>query len=374
MQRIGTVDGLFIPGNPATQTPGTTVTAAWLNTIQEEMARVVEGLGGELNPANDGQLFALLTAAFTSKSGFTAGGTADEITGTLFPAITAYGAKLRVTTTPPGANTSTTPTLNLNGLGAKTIKKRDSSGGKVALVGGDFNASGPFDFEYDGADFILLNPDISRFATQVGVQAQTHVAFTTAGTSTAFTLAPAPALTALAAGQRFRVKFHATAGATPTLSISGLAAKPLKKYNGLGVKEEVSGSSIIINMLTDVEYDGTDYVVMDQLPGVFTASLAATGYQKFPSGLIIQWGRKALGVGAASYIADVTFPITFPTSCAAFVASIGVSATDLDANSYRTARQAVAPGSPGISGCEMQAFYDNLTEAARDIFWYAIGY
>ena len=89
---------------------------------------------------------------------FAAGGTADAITGTLSPAITGYTAGLRVTTTPGGANTVTGPTLNLNALGTKTIKKRDSGGTKVALVAGDYNASGPFNLEYDGTDFILLDP------------------------------------------------------------------------------------------------------------------------------------------------------------------------------------------------------------------------
>lgn len=92
---------------------------------------------------------------------FTAGGTSDAITGTLSPAISSYTAGLRVTTKPGGANTVTGPTLNLSSLGAVTIKKRDSSGTKVALVPGDYNASGPFDFEYDGTDFILLNPIVS---------------------------------------------------------------------------------------------------------------------------------------------------------------------------------------------------------------------
>ena len=93
-----------------------------------------------------------------SATRFSAGGTADAITGTLAPAIASYTAGLRVTTTPAGANTVTGPTLKLNSLGTKTIKKRDSGGAKVALVAGEYNASGPFDFEYDGTDFILLNP------------------------------------------------------------------------------------------------------------------------------------------------------------------------------------------------------------------------
>ena len=105
-----------------------------------------------------------------SQRRFTAGGTADAITGTLAPAIASYTAGLRVTTTPGGANTVTGPTLNLNALGTKTIKKRSSAGSKVALVAGDHNASGPFDLEYDGTDFILLNPVSAAAATSVQIQ------------------------------------------------------------------------------------------------------------------------------------------------------------------------------------------------------------
>lgn len=98
------------------------------------------------------------------------------------------------------------------------------------------------------------------------IQAQTATAFTTAGTSTAYTLTPSPAITSMVAGQRFRVKFNATAGAAPTLAISGLAATALKLYDSTGAKVAASSTSIIANMLTDVEYDGTDMVILDPLP------------------------------------------------------------------------------------------------------------
>lgn len=53
----------------------------------------------------------------------------------------------------------------------------------------------------------------------------------------------------------------------------------------------------------------------------FPSSLAASGYQKLPSGLIIQWGvNNASPAGSA-----VTFPITFPASC--YVVTTGVSST-----------------------------------------------
>lgn len=105
------------------------------------------------------------------------------------------------------------------------------------------------------------------------IQGQSVTAFTTGGSSTAYTLTPTPAITSLVAGQRFRVSFHTTAGATPTLAISGLTAKSLKIYDPSGVKQDAGASSIIANMLSDVEYDGTDYVLLDQLPpsGITTA-------------------------------------------------------------------------------------------------------
>jgi len=52
------------------------------------------------------------------------------------------------------ANTSTTPTINLDAIGAKTIKKN----GGLALLAGDIPAGHRAILEYDGTDMILLNP------------------------------------------------------------------------------------------------------------------------------------------------------------------------------------------------------------------------
>lgn len=66
MERIGTQDGLFSPGNPANNTKGTVVTADWLNSLQEEPANVLEGLGITLDPADRGQLIDALLANFAN--------------------------------------------------------------------------------------------------------------------------------------------------------------------------------------------------------------------------------------------------------------------------------------------------------------------
>jgi hypothetical protein len=56
------------------------------------------------------------------------------------------------------------------------------------------------------------------------------------------------------------------------------------------------------------------------------ASLAASGYQKLPSGLIIQWGRVANSATPLAGTA-VTFPIAFPTACHAVVSGNASTAT-----------------------------------------------
>lgn len=51
---------------------------------------------------------------------------------------------------------------------------------------------------------------------------------------------------------------------------------------------------------------------MQMFANEFVASLAANGYQKLPSGMIIQWGiTGALGAGQSTF---VTFPIAFPNA------------------------------------------------------------
>lgn len=48
----------------------------------------------------------------------------------------------------------------------------------------------------------------------------------------------------------------------------------------------------------------------------FGGSLASTGYQKLPSGLIIQWGQANVATGASSpYYAAFNFPVSFPNVC-----------------------------------------------------------
>lgn len=101
------------------------------------------------------------------------------------------------------------------------------------------------------------------YLTRVGAQTQSVTAFTSAGTAPSFTLTPVPALAAYAAGQRFRIKFHAAGTGADTLNVSALGAKSIKQYDNTGTK---IAPVIAANQLADVEYDGTDFVILDPLP------------------------------------------------------------------------------------------------------------
>jgi len=95
-------------------------------------------------------------------------------------------------------------------------------------------------------------------------QYQAYTAFTTAGTAAALTLTPQPAVAALAAPLRFRVKFSQASTPTSTINVSGTGTRLLKQYDSSGTKIP---AVYAVNQLSDIEYDGTDWVLLNSLPG-----------------------------------------------------------------------------------------------------------
>ena len=108
-------------------------------------------------------------------------------------------------------------------------------------------------------------------------QNQAAQAFTTAGTGTALTLTPSPAISAYAANQRFSVKFHVDSGANPTLNASAKGAKALKQYSAAGAK---AAAVFFADQVGDVVYDGTDFVLLDQLPTTANNLVGVAGSAK----------------------------------------------------------------------------------------------
>lgn len=83
-----------------------------------------------------------------------AAGTADAITATFSPAITAWTNGLRFTLTGCSANATTTPTVNPNGIGAKTIVNQ----GNLPLIIGDMPPQADLQYNSTYDAVVLLNP------------------------------------------------------------------------------------------------------------------------------------------------------------------------------------------------------------------------
>ena len=77
----------------------------------------------------------------------TAGGTADALTLTPTTALAAYANNVVYTFTAASSNATTSPTLNISGLGAKQLRKI-SAGADVALAAGDIQAGAKYAVVY----------------------------------------------------------------------------------------------------------------------------------------------------------------------------------------------------------------------------------
>lgn len=105
-------------------------------------------------------------------------------------------------------------------------------------------------------------------------QSQSAIAFSTSGTGTAQILSPSPAISAYAARQRFNVAFNTASGANPTINVSGLGPKNLKQYDATGAKVSAVFSA---QQISDVQYDGTDFVILDPLPPTINGFVGIKG-------------------------------------------------------------------------------------------------
>lgn len=190
-----TPDHKFTEGNPAVPVAATTVSAAWLNAVQEELVAVITGAGLELQKSDNGQLFRAIGKLIGDKvpiatndtPGLVKGSDAVSIgeDGSILLAgavdgvrfnesggISRYGvcdsaqaAQAKTVTIPgfrlvPGAlayvrfthgNTHAAPTLDVSGTGAKPL----TIDGTNPIPGYGVNAVASF--MYDGARYVVVS-------------------------------------------------------------------------------------------------------------------------------------------------------------------------------------------------------------------------
>jgi len=106
---------------------------------------------------------------------------------------------------------------------------------------------------------------------------------------------------------------------------------------------------------TGVQFNDSS-IQTTSLPSLFTQSYtAANGWQRFPGGVIVQWGNNTAGT--------VTFPIAFPTACRSVAAtgSAGGSGRTIRALSFTTSNFSL-----GADFC--------CANVVINSFWIAVGY
>lgn len=104
------------------------------------------------------------------------------------------------------------------------------------------------------------------------------------------------------------------------------------------------------------------YGITDGVPIVaFGSSLAANGYQKLPTGLIIQWGAFTANNGTSN---TITLPVTFPTALVSVSAMTGAnSGTDFSVRSVTF-----------VSKSNSQFLVNVVPASIYAGYWMAIGY
>lgn len=152
----------FILDNNAITTSGTLVpvsqddavpAATGGGNVSQTMNAMVQTLLNKVQYVRDTYL-TRAAAQTQSVTAFTSAGVAPSFTLTPSPVLTAYASNTRFRVK-FHANGAGSDTLNVSGLGAKSIKHYDSAGNKVAAI---IVASQLADVEYDGVDFVILDP------------------------------------------------------------------------------------------------------------------------------------------------------------------------------------------------------------------------
>jgi len=162
--------------------------------------------------------------------------------------------------------------------------------------------------------------------------------------ATKVSLADLTAATSLGASDLFLVRQGTTEKSTALSVLTPDASENVKGIVELATSEET---------LTGT--DNTRAVHPSGLMSGFVKSLAANGYQKLPSGLIIQWGNVSTN---SSGFASVTFPIAFTSNVfSAFATATNSVAGNALANigAFTNTTLSIygtngASGSPGIAG------------------------
>ena len=178
----------------------------------------------------------------------------------------------------------------------------------------------------------LLDTNFTFLESQ-GVQA-----FAPSGSSNTYVATPSDAwVTGYSSyvGRALTVKPNFTNTGASTINVSGLGAAAIYK-NASGVATALASGDIVSGLPAILICDGTGFILINPTNTVtsgallasnnlsdlsslstsltnlgFSSSLNTTGYQKFPGGLIEEWGQASNGSAVSG---SFSFPLTFPNA------------------------------------------------------------
>jgi len=102
-----------------------------------------------------------------------------------------------------------------------------------------------------------------------------------------------------------------------------------------------------------------------------TNQISENGYQKFPSGLIIQWGTHTAILTSTEVTTYVTFPIPFPNASLQVFANL----RDVGANSLiLTSGVGCSSSTKTEAGLKIKSTTNYAKDVEAKIKWFAIGY
>lgn len=184
--------------------------------------------------------------------------------------------------------------------------------------------------EQGGYELTATMVDALTTGIAARMQAGSGLIGTDSGVSNAYVVDFTPPITELTDGMALWFKVKVANTGASTLNVNGLGAKPIigMAQTALQGGELVATGKAMVVWKAEanswilfgcsggaqqvaVATKSGHAIQLGQLIGA-NQSLAASGYQKLPGGLILQWG----GISASNGLGNVTFPIAFPTALA----------------------------------------------------------
>lgn len=194
------------------------------------------------------------------------------------------------------------------------------------------------------------------YAGQTVINAATTLTLSNVGrlnTITSAVVATLPAANSVSAGTLLHMA--STVGGA---SVSRQGADVIAVGNGASTPTVSLGAGDTLVLMSDGVANWIAIGGSTQLgsSAAFGSSLASSGYQKLPSGLIVEWGL----IGTNSSGTTATFPLAFPSVC--YAVALGQTGTAIPANCY------VAMNATSTTGFTVSA-----SGAVPGVFYIAIG-